>query len=231
MKKVFVHCFIVLSVLLFASKISAQSMVDFSVGTSRQDAVFANLAYRYQVSEKFRIGVEAQFGSPSYRFIDAKLIKKGTASTISVPLTLRIYEKEQIRLDFYSKIGLRFLSTDEIDLGNKLGGDRSSTAMVFEPGLLVTVKLSDELNLQSGLTLPTIFQVSPSSLLENLYPLLIHLSLNKQIGSNKTLFVKTAFGSATGGSGDTQKFNTSVQAGIRLNFGKKENPSFVEPSF
>lgn len=231
MKKVKVHCLIVLSILLFADKISAQSMVDLSVGTSRQDVFFANIAYRYQVSEKFRIGVETQFGSPLYRFIDAKLIKKGSVATIAVPLTLRIYEKEKIRLDFYSKIGLRFMSTDEVDLGNKLGGDRSSTAMIFEPGLLVTVKLSEELNLQSGLTVPTVFQVSPTTMLENVYPLLIHVSLNKQISSSKTIFVKTAFGPATGGDGDTQKFATSIQAGIRFNFGSKQTPSFVEPSF
>jgi hypothetical protein len=234
MKKVLVHCKIVLTIMLFAGNLSAQSMLDFSVGTSRQDNFFANIAYRRQVSDKFRIGFESQFGSPTYRFIDAKLIKKGSVVSFAVPLTLRMYEKDKIRLDFYTKVGARFISTDEVDLGNKLGGDRSSTAMIFEPGLLVTVNLNEELTLQSGLTVPTVFQASPSTMLENVFPLLAHFSLNKQLSSSKSIFIKTAFGPATGGDGDTQKFATSIQAGIRLNLGNKGNkstPSFVEPSF
>jgi hypothetical protein len=231
MKNVVLYCFIVFSVLLFDNKIAAQSMVDISVGTSHQDAFFTNLAYRYQVSEKFRIGIETQFGVPKYRLIDAKVIKEGYSSTTSIPLTLRLYEKEQIRLDLYTKIGARFQGVLDPDKNDNRDSLLTSTALAFEPGLLVTVKLNDKLNLQSGVTFPLLFQFQPSALFENLYPAFTHLSLNQKIGTNSILFVKSAFGPALGGSGDTQKFGKSIQAGIRLNFGKKENPSFVEPSF
>lgn len=231
MKKVVAHCLIVLSTLLFAEKIVAQSMVDISVGTSHQDAFFANLAYRYQVSEKFRIGIESQVGSVKYRLIDAKVIKEGYSTSVGVPLTIRLYQKDQIRLDLYTKIGGRFQGVLDPDKNDKRDSVLNSTALIFEPGLLVTVKLSEKLNIQSGVTFPVLYQVRPTALFENAYPAFIHLSLNQKMGANNILFVKTAFGSALGGSGDTQKFGKSIQAGIRFNFGQKENSSFVEPSF
>jgi hypothetical protein len=230
-KKVIVHSLIVLSILLFADKIAAQSMVDISVGTSHQDNFFTNIAYRYQVSEKFRIGFEAQYGAPKYRFVEAKPIREGYSGTISIPLTLRLYEKEQIRLDFYTKVGMRFQGILDPDKNDKRDSILNSTAFAFEPGLLVTVMVNEKLNFQSGITFPVLFQTSPSSIFENVYPGMIHLGVNYKSSEKRTVFVKTLFGGATGGDGDTQKFGWSLQAGLRFNFGQKPSSSFVEPSF
>jgi hypothetical protein len=230
-KKVIIHSLIVLSILLFADRIAAQSMVDISVGTSHQDNFFTNVAYRYQVSDKFRIGFEAQYGAPKYRFVEAKPIREGYSGTISIPLTLRLYEKEQIRLDFYTKVGMRFQGILDPDKNDKRDSILNSTAFAFEPGLLVTVMVNEKLNFQSGITFPVLFQTSPSSIFENVYPGMIHLGLNYKSSEKRTVFVKTLFGGATGGDGDTQKFGWSLQAGLRFNFGQKPSSSFVEPSF
>jgi hypothetical protein len=230
-KKVIVHSLIALSILLFADRIAAQSMVDLSVGTSHQDNFFTNIAYRYQVSEKFRIGFEAQYGAPKYRFVEAKPIREGYSGTISIPLTLRLYEKEQIRLDFYTKVGMRFQGILDPDKNDKRDSILNSTAFAFEPGLLVTVMVNEKLNFQSGVTFPVLFQTSPSSIFENVYPGMIHLGVNYKSSEKRTVFVKTLFGGATGGDGDTQKFGWSLQAGLRFNFGQKPSSSFVEPSF
>jgi hypothetical protein len=230
-KKVIAQGLIVLSILLFADRMAAQSMVDISVGTSHQDNFFTNIAYRYQVSEKFRIGFEAQYGAPKYRFVEAKPIREGYSGTVSVPLTLRLYEKEQIRLDFYTKVGMRFQGILDPDKNDKRDSILNSTAFAFEPGLLVTVMVNEKLNFQSGITFPVLFQTSPSSIFENVYPGMIHLGVNYKSSEKRTVFVKTLFGGATGGDGDTQKFGWSLQAGLRFNFGQKPSSSFVEPSF
>lgn len=206
-------------------------MFDVSVGTSNQDNFLTNLAYRRQVSDKFRIGLEAQFSSPRYRFINAKPITEGYASTISIPLTLRLYEREKIRLDLYTKAGLRFQGVLDPDNNDKRDSLLTSTAFLFEPGLLVTVKLNEKLNFQSGITFPALFQLSPSFIFENVYPGLLHLGINHQSSARRTVFAKALFGGATGGNGDTQKFGWSLQAGVRFNLGKRPGASFVEPSF
>jgi hypothetical protein len=218
-------------VLFCTQQVSAQSMLDVSVGTSHQDNFFTNLAYRYQVSDKFRIGFEAQYGAPKYRFVEAKPIREGYSGTVSVPLTLRLYEKEQIRLDFYSKVGMRFQGILDPDKNDKRDSILNSTAFAFEPGLLVTVMLNEKVNFQSGVTFPVLFQTSPSSIFENVYPGMIHLGLNYKSSEKRIVFAKALFGGATGGDGDTQKFGWSLQAGFRFNFGQKPSSSFVEPSF
>jgi hypothetical protein len=231
MKNVVAYCLIMFSVLFFADKTTAQSMADISVGTSHQDNFLSNIAYRYQVSEKFRIGFEAQYGAPKYRFIEAKPIKEGYSGTISVPLTLRLYEKEQIRLDLYTKIGMRFQGILDPDNNSNRDSIYTSTAFVFEPGLLVTVMLNEKLNFQSGVTFPAIFQTSPSSIFENVYPGLLHLGANYKSSEKRIVFAKALFGGAVGGNGDTQKFGWSLQAGLRFNIGQKPTPSFIEPTF
>jgi hypothetical protein len=225
--------FIVMVVIstIFSTQFFAQSMLDVSVGASHQDVFFANFAFRKQISERFRIGLEAQYGTPKYRLIEAKPIREGYAGTISIPLTLRLYEKERIRLDLYAKPGVRLqgvLDPDKNDIRDSL---LTSTAFAFEPALLVTAKLSEKLNFQSGISFPLFFQFSPSAIFENVYPGLIHLGANYKISAKSILFLKTAFGPAVGGGGDTQKFGKSAQIGIRFNLGANAAPSFVEPSF
>jgi hypothetical protein len=220
-----------LVILCSVQKVSGQSMLDVSVGTSLQDNFFTTAAYRYQVSDKFRIGLEAQFGSTQYRLMQAKAVTRGNASTFSVPLTLRLYEKEQLRLDFYTKVGMRFQSLSEPTAKEVTDSLDKSTAFVFEGGLLVTVKLSEKLNLQSGVTFPVAFQTSPSAIFENVYPGMLHLGFNYKTTEKSTIFAKSLVGGSVGGSGDTQKLGWSLQGGVRFNFGQKTTPTFVEPTF
>jgi hypothetical protein len=215
----------------FSVQIYSQSMLDVSIGTSHQDNFFANIAFRKQVSPKFRIGLEAQYGAVKYRLIEAKPIREGYAATVSIPLTVRLYEKERIRLDFYAKPGARFqgvLDPDKNDIRDSL---LTSTAFAFDPALLVTIKLNEKLNLQSGVSFPVFFQFNPSAIFENVYAGMIHLGLNYKVSNKSAVFFKSAFGPAAGGDGDTQKFGKSFQAGIRYNLGSKTAPSFIEPSF
>jgi hypothetical protein len=209
----------------------SQSMLDVSIGTSHQDNFFANVAFRKQVSPKFRIGLEAQYGAVKYRLIEAKPIREGYAATVSIPLTVRLYEKERIRLDFYAKPGVRFqgvLDPDKNDIRDSL---LTSTAFAFDPALLVTIKVNEKFNFQSGVSFPVFFQFNPSAIFENVYIGMLHLGLNYNTSNKSTLFIKTSFGPAAGGDGDTQKFGKAIQAGIRYNLGNKTAPSFIEPSF
>ena len=231
MKNKFLLSVLAIIICLFKQELSAQSMLDVSVGTSLQDNFFTTAAYRYQVSDKFRIGLEAQFGATKYRLMQAKAITRGNVSTISVPLTLRLYEKEQLRLDFYAKVGMRFQSLSDPTAQEIKDSLDNSTAFVFEGGLLVTVKLSEKLNMQSGVTFPVAFQTSPSPIFENVYPGMLHLGFNYKSSAKSTLFAKSLVGGAVGGNGDTQKLGWSFQGGMRFNFGQKSTPSFVEPTF
>jgi hypothetical protein len=216
--------------LLFGGKISAQSMIDASIGTSHQDNFFTNIAYRYSVSDKFRIGVEAQIGAIQYRLVEAKPIKAGTATNIGIPLTVRMYQKSKIRMDFYAKPGIRLQSAPSFDNGKK-DSTVSSTAFSFDGGLLLTAKLSNKFNLQSGVTFPLIYQINPSTIFENIYPGFLNFGGNYSATEKLTLFAKTGFGSALGGSGDTQKFGWNIQMGIRFSIGERATNNFVEPSF
>jgi hypothetical protein len=229
--KLLVFGFLAILMFINITQSKAQSMFDTSVGTSHQDNFFTNLAYRYQVGEKFRIGLEAQYGAVKYRMIDAKPITEGYSSTVSIPLTIRLYEKEKIRLDFYNKLGMRFQGILDPDNNDKRDSLLNSKAFVFEPGLLISVNLSEKLDLQSGFTVPVLFQTTPSSLFENVYPGLLHLGLSYKYSDRTTLFAKTMAGGATGGDGDTQKFGWAIQAGFRLNLSGRSIPSFVEPTF
>jgi hypothetical protein len=231
LSKLFILGFSAIIMLICNTQSKAQSILDLSVGTSHQDHFFTNVAYRYQVGQRFRIGLEAQYGAVKYRLIDAKPITEGYSSTVSIPLTIRLYEKEKIRLDLYNKIGMRFQGILDPDNNDKRDSLLNSRAFAFEPGLLVSVNLSEKLDLQSGFTVPVLFQTSPSSLFENVYPGLLHLGLSYKSSDKTTLFAKTMAGGATGGDGDTQKFGWAIQAGFRINLSGKLIPSFIEPTF
>lgn len=231
MKKTFRLGVWVILTLILTAKLSAQSMVDLSVGTSHQDNFFANFAYRYHVSNKFRVGIEGQYGAAKYRFIGAKPISTGYATSLGLPFTIRLAEKEQIRLDLYAKPGIRFQGVLDPDNNDERDSVLNSTAFSFETGLLVTVQLTEKVNFQSGVTFPLFLQTRPSSLFENIYPGLIHFGGNYLVSAKSMVFVKTAFGPAVGGDGDTQKFGWSLQGGIRYILGEKPMPTFVEPSF
>lgn len=230
MKQLFI-VFSVLLALLSAYNTSAQSLVDVSVGSSTQDRVSANVAYRYQLNDRFRIGLEAQYGAPRYRFVDAKPIREGFSTTFSVPLTYRLYEKDQIRLDFFARTGLRVQGKIDPDQNDERDSILSANAVLFEPGLLVTIPATEKVHFQGGITFPMGFQVSPSSLFEFAHVPLIYAGLNVKTSERRHVFLKAATGAAFGGNGDTYKFSWSLQAGMRFAFGRRTAAPLVEPTF
>ncbi len=215
----------------FLPKITAQSLLDVSIGSSTQDRFMSTVSYRYQVNDKFRVGLEAQYGAPKYRFVDAKPITEGYAATFSVPLTVRLYEKEAIRLDFFGRAGFRTQGVIDPDKNDARDSIKRATAILFEPGLIVTLKTHEKVNLQSGIAFPIAYQNAPSALFESAHIPLIYAGLNVKSSEKRSFFIKSLFGAAVGGNGDTYKFSWSVQGGLRFNFGKRPVSNVLEPSF
>jgi|GEM_PF-1315252 len=217
--------------LLLVGNASGQSFVEFSTGTSFKDRFDAQIALRKQLTPKFRAGLELQYGSPQYRFVGAKPIREGYSYSFSLPLSFRLAEEEQMQLYGVGRVGARFqgiIDPDENDMRDSI---LASTALITEFGLLTSFKLKDKINLQSGMTFPIAYELSPESLQEFLW---IKLHLGGSVTRNRsTFFLHTNAGHAFGASGDTYKFIWSAKLGIRYAFGETENStdSFIDPSF
>lgn len=209
-----------------------QTLIDFSVGSSNADYVFGIVAYRTQISERFRLGMEAQIGSVRYRFIEAKPIREGYSTMISIPTLYKLYETDHIRLDLYTRLGIRFQGIIDPDENDVRDETLSSTALHIEPGLVMSVPLSKKWTLQSGITLPCTFELEPQSIFEN-NTSAITTGFAYKASENKILILKALAGSSAGADGDSQKFSWSVQVGLRFLLGKKINLSslVLEPSF
>lgn len=213
-------------------KVFAQSLVDVGFGASTMDRYFINLAYRHQISDNLRAGFEIQLSSPKYRFIEAKPIEEGYATSLSIPLSFKITEQERIRLDGFVRPGVRFQGVIDPDNNGVRDSILNSTAVLFDAGLIVNVQLTEKLNLNSGVLLPAGFEIAPTSLFEYLGTPNFTGGLSYLASSKSILFLKGITGPAFGASGDTYKYIWSVQGGIRIAFGK--NPNYksllIEPS-
>ncbi len=211
---------------------NAQTSLDGSIGTSNQDKVSLNLALRKQFSEKFRAGIELQTSSVRYRFIGAKVIDEGLSTTLSFPFSIRFYEYQKLRLDFYSRVGVRFQGIDKNLATEKVLKDNTSVGLHLEPGLQVSLALSEKINLQSGVTLPNLFELKPQFIFENNVTN-IFANVGYQLSQKSILMLKVNAGHAAGASGDSQKFNWSLQAGLRfaLNKNQKSLSPQLDPTF
>jgi hypothetical protein len=217
--------------LLLSRGVQAQHIVDVSVGVSLQDKLMTTLAYRHQFSDRFRAGLEVQYGAPRYRFVDAKPIREGYAATFTLPMSLRLYEKEALRLDLFVRPGYRTQGVLDPDKNDTRDSILNATAILFEPGLVITMQASERLNIQSGISFPIAFQNAPTSLFESAHTPLIYGGFGLKTSEKSTFFAKSLFGSAVGGDGDTYKFSYSLQGGMRFAFGSKPVTKVVEPSF
>ncbi|MFN5213725.1 MAG: hypothetical protein ACK5DY_03835 [Bacteroidota bacterium] len=232
-RKIISTTWLAILALLFIQNASAQSIVDISGGASSMDNYFTNLSYRRQVSDNFRIGFELQYGSPKYRFVEAKPFEKGYAWSLSVPLSFKLAEQERIRLDGFVRPGFRFQGIIDPDNNGIEDSLLNSRAVLFEAGLLVNVKLTEKLNLSSGVLLPTAFEIAPTSLFEYMGTPNFTGGLSYLASPKTIVFIKGITGPAFGASGDTYKYIWSAQAGVRFAVGK--NPTtkslLLEPSF
>jgi hypothetical protein len=232
-RKIISTTWLAILALLFIQNASAQSIVDISGGASSMDNYFTNLSYRRQVSDNFRIGFELQYGSPKYRFVEAKPFEKGYAWSLSVPLSFKLAEQERIRLDGFVRPGFRFQGIIDPDNNGIEDSLLNSRAVLFEAGLLVNVKLTEKLNLSSGVLLPTAFEIAPTSLFEYMGTPNFTGGLSYLASPKTIVFIKGITGPAFGASGDTYKYIWSAQAGVR--FALEKNPTtkslLLEPSF
>jgi hypothetical protein len=210
---------------------AGQSMLDLTVGTSNLDRFMTNIALRRQVSDRFRVGLELQYGAPRYRFVDARPIREGYSGIVSVPLSLRLYEKDRMRLDFYARTGLRFQGIIDPDDNGVRDSRLQSTTLLIEPGLIVTTGITSKVDLQSGITFPVAFQIAPLSLFEALHAPLVYTGLNFKATDKRSFFIKTQFGAAFGADGDTYKFSYTLQAGARFALGTVPVSAVLEPTF
>ncbi len=212
--------------------VNAQSLLDISMGTSKQDDIATQLTFRHQFSPRFRAGVQIQYGTPNYRFVSARPFEdNGYSTTFSVPLTYRLYEANKIQLHAFLNPGLRFQGIIDPDENNAMDSIFSSRAIAVETGFLVNIATTEKLNFQSGISFPVLYEISPITLFEN-QATLIHAGLSYQF-SNSLLFFKSNMGTAFGASGDSQKFLWSAQTGVRFVLGKKKSnysPSIIEAS-
>ncbi len=230
--KIIVSLGVVLLTGMPIKKAYSQSLIDFSIGASTMDRYFSNLAYRYQVNDNFRIGFEFQMSSPKYRFVGARPFENGYSTSLNLPLSFKIAEQGRVRLDGFVRPGVRFQgimfpdNPAEESISN-------STAVLLDAGLLVNVKLTDRLNLGSGVFLPAGFEIAPNTVFEYLGTPNFTAGLSYLASPKTILFLKGISGPAFGADGDTYKFIWSIQGGIRFALGKKSNNKslLTEPSF
>lgn len=215
--------------LLLSLPLSGQTILDLSAGASAQDRVAGNVAIRRQLGERFRGGLELQLAAPRYRFISAKPIREGYALSASLPLAWRLREEGPLRLDLFLRPGLRMQGILDPDGNDQRDSILSSTALIFEPGLLLSFAASERLRLMSGVSFPLFYELRPAALFENNVTAL-HGGLSWRAGPGTLLFVKALAGPAAGGDGDTQKFVQSFQVGLRFTFGKKTAATPLEPA-
>ncbi len=217
---------------LFAQFANAQTFIDVGIGLSNQDRGALNLAFRKQFSEKFRAGVELQSSSVRYRFIGAKVIDEGLSTSFSIPFSIRVYEFEKLRLDYYSRLGVRFQNVSQTFADeNKLQAN-NSFGVNAELGLQVSLALSEKLNIQSGVTLPNLFEVNPQFIYENNVTNLF-VGTAYKLSEKSTFMFRANAGPSAGANGDSQKFNWGLQAGLRFSLNGSQNASNLrlDPSY
>lgn len=219
--------FIIAGLITFgAFSIYAQTLLDISTGTSQQDNFAFQATLRSQITARFRAGIQFQYGLPRYRFVSAMPFRdKGYSTTLAVPLTFRINDNDDIQLSLFIKTGMRFQGIIDPDENNRMDSVFRSTAITFEPGLLVNIPFGEKMDLQSGITFPLFYEVVPTLLFEN-QTTLLHTGISYKTGNYSQAFIKANMGSAWGANGDSQKFLWSAQVGLRFTLGKNKNKSF-----
>ncbi len=221
MKKMNQSAILLLSI-LWSISTYAQSNVDIGIGSSQQDDIAIQANYGKQLTPKFTAGLQFQYGMPNYRFISAITFQdKGYSMALNAPLLFKINSESKLQLNLLLKPGVRFQGVKPEETNNT-NGDYKSTAIMFEPGLLLNISINDKLNIQSGVTFPIIYEVDPMVLFEN-QTTLLHAGGNYKITNNLRVFLNGNMGSSWGASGDSQKFLWSGQMGLRWNINSSDD--------
>ncbi len=206
---VFIACFL-------AWAANAQVMVDLQTGTSKSDYSFGTLGLSWQATDAWRFGVSLQNSDYRYRFIDARKVSNGYAGTYSLLAAGRIAENDVFRFDFFFKPGIRIMSSPDEDPEKPFLYDfKPSTALVLDPGFLVTMKYWNRLWLHTGINLHTVAQIKPTALLEQYPSSFLMAGASYQAGKHWTILAQAMAGPASGAGGDTEKFFWQTSVGLR----------------
>ncbi|MEL6651639.1 MAG: hypothetical protein AAFQ87_12635 [Bacteroidota bacterium] len=208
----FIFIFLWLS---FATSTVWGQSIQLQLGRSNQDNFFVKAGYMHSFGERFSVGLEGQYGQHRYRFIGAKAIPEGNVSWVGVPIRYQAFVNDAIRLDLYLRSRLRFTSstTDAVVL--------RSTALEFDPALIISLPINSQWEVQSGLILKTILEVEPNVLLEQQVSSLLLLGLNYAPSDRLALSLQGQAGPTSGAGGDTMKFYSFLQLGLAYSFGER----------
>ncbi|MEL6633352.1 MAG: hypothetical protein AAFQ83_17930 [Bacteroidota bacterium] len=196
-----------------------QWAVDLQGGTSKADTYYGRISATYFATQGLRLGLDYHVGAYQYRFIDARQVEGAAVQIISLQAGIKIAENDFLRLDLMLKPGLRFQQAPPESALPNYPFDQNSTAFVFDPGLLVTLKASDKLTFHTGANFHTAVQLDPEPLFEQFPSSFILAGANYVLGDHISLFTSNMFGPASGAAGDSEKFFWQLRAGIRFAFG------------
>ncbi len=202
----------------------AQLSPDLQLGTSRRDYSFTTFRINYQLNDAWRIGGEFQASDYRYRFIDARKIENGFAIETRIFVLRRLAENDHIRLDFFAKAGWRTVNVSE-DEPQPIAYDfENSSALLFDPGLLVTVKAAENLFLHTGVQLPVVFQTAPEFIGEQLQSNYILFGGSYALSQRWTVLANGFTGATFGANGDAEKYMWQASVGVRFSLkGTKVN--------
>ncbi|MEO0404096.1 MAG: hypothetical protein AAF193_04430, partial [Bacteroidota bacterium] len=191
----------------------------------------AQLAVKHQFSDRIQAGLEFQYGSARYRFVETFAMREGYSYTITAPVSYLITNNESIQLIGIGALGIRNQGIDNPGGDLKPDSTLESTSIVGEIGLASAMRFSDKLMFQGGISFPLAFETDPSSIQEYTW---VKLHAGAAYDLNRlSLFAHGNIGHAFGASGDTYKYIWSTEVGIRFRFGEIKNSSFfyLRPSF
>lgn len=206
--------FLLLWLGLSLSTVWGQS-VQLQLGRSNQDNFFVKAGYMHSFGERLSVGLEGQYGQHAYRFIEAKAIPEGNVSWLGVPIRYQAFANDLIRLDFYLRSRLRFTSATADALSLR------STALEFDPSFIISLPINSQWEVQSGVILKTVLEVSPSVLLEQQPSSILLLGINYSPIDRLAFSLQGQAGPASGAGGDTMKFYSFLQLGLAYSFGER----------
>ncbi len=200
-----------------ALSVRAQVMIDLTYGGSKSDYLFTTVSLNWQASDTWRFGASIQNSDYRYRFIDARQVSNGYAGTFRLLAAARLAENEVLRLDGYLKPGFRFIAAPDDDPQEFENYEfRNSSAVVLDPGLLVTLKYWEKLWLHTGVNLHMAAQIRPEAILEQYPSSFLMAGGSYALGRRWTLMAQAMAGPASGAGGDTEKFYWETSIGLRF---------------
>ncbi len=204
------------SLAIFCGLFSLQAQnLNLQVGTSNQDDFFVKAGLQGSFGERLSLGIEGQWSQYNYRFIGAKVVPAGNASWVGLSASYKAYKSDALHLDFYLRPRLRFINSSE-----EKGPNRSS-AFEIDPALILTMPIGERFQIQSGIIMKTIIELSPEPLLEQQPSSIALLGFNYAPIDRLAFSLQGQAGPASGAGGDSMKFYSFLQVGLAYSFGER----------